>query len=204
MKNFIAVLASLIFSVFSGLSPALPKSEPFSDGAVYQFDDSEPVNYKKLYEAFAGIAYDGSADCDTDPVYPALSAKPSGAENKSGRLWFQTDINAEEANFELKPRDGEQLIAPTSARLLTSPYSAKSAEGTLELLTGDGYTITYKNLKHWFCCARKQSESRAHSGELPEVGYVFTRGQLAGIAEPDTTITITKDKKNVTLREFYR
>ena len=208
MKRIIAILCSTLFAIFNNLSPVEVPDATFIEDAYYEVEREGEPDWRSLYGTYFNVNSSADEECDSTPFEPKRSADLAVVHNSSGksRYWIQPAVALPETYV---ATDGEELIAPMSCVVDTSPLSLDSSDGNLRLIVDapEGkYALVFKSLKCWYCCARRK-EYGPHSGNYLKKGDVIPQGMVVGIASDQTTFTIYKIdgswETEVTYSDFF-
>jgi hypothetical protein len=221
MKVAIGLLVGALFAIYLNLSPVMPRSAMFFSGITdeetnevirpYYAIPKQEIEWKYWHGVYFDAATQTEDGCDATPINVGAdsSQSPKFYRNDRHSYWIQAikpDTIPDDAT-ELVFTEGEKLIVPATMKINISPSSVAAAD-TLVLKHDTGYTLTFSNLKCWYCCSVHEPDSdgtyRHKGSNKPKMGDELPGCSLAGIASEDTTVTFRDSSgAEVTISDFY-
>lgn len=194
MKKMIALLLSLLYSMFSNVEYQPVDDVPFDYQGYYIITDTQAPDYRALYSTGAVLSLSDSC-FNTQVAVDNLVTIQSEQNTDNYAYWVapvEVSLN-DIANFGTMYtfEEDTEVAIPRKATIVTHAYASNSGH-YMELVTLDGnYRFVFNNLERWYCCrTREATENWEHTIDV--FGTDLSDGNLVGYATPETTFQVQK------------
>lgn len=210
MKRLLAMLMSVLFSIFNNVDYQASDNVDFSPDSYYYIEGSEVPDFKSVY---IGNPADESKRCVQSSEAVKGAHKVTSTNSSTVTYWLapeRVDITTISGyGMEYTFTQEQAIVAPRRCKIYT--HAASGGGHSMDLITLDNaYRFHVENMERWYCCRNRDALSDStsawqHTTDI--YGETIDDGYLIGNAQIGTTVSVYKydgaDWVQISISDYY-